>query len=253
MRVFALSDVHVDYAVNQQWITQLSAADFRNDLLILAGDVCDSIPLLESCMSTLVGKFARVLYVPGNHELWVHRDQSNGTSLEKFEKVCTVVKNCGATMRPFHWRHLSIAPLLGWYDYSFGEPSADLLAAWVDYTACRWPAHFSVRDIAAHFLGLNDEALQVTNQTIISFSHFVPRLDLLPNYVRGVMGFLHPVLGSTTLETQIRQLRPAIHVYGHSHINRRISLDNVLYVNNAFGYPHETSITAKELVCIYEG
>lgn len=252
MRVFALSDVHVDYEENKQWIANLSSVDFRDDLLILAGDVCDSIRLLEWCLSALADRFAKVLYVPGNHELWVYRDERPGTSLDKFQQVLEVIENCGASMRVFHRNRLSIVPLLGWYDYSFGEPTEELLAAWMDYRACRWPDHFSVRDIAQHFFLLNDSVLSVTNDTVISFSHFLPRLDLMPSYIPGHKRMLYPVLGSTTLEAQIRRLKPTIHVYGHSHVNRNLALDGVLYVNNAFGYPQEVSIAAKRLRCIYQ-
>jgi len=253
MRVFAISDLHVDYEVNQQWVAQLSATDYRRDLLILAGDVCDSIPLLESSLGTLARRFAKVLYIPGNHEMWVHRDQYPGTSLDKFQRIRRIVEGCGVSMQPFHCNDLSVVPLLGWYDYSFGEPTPELLESWMDYRACRWPDHFSHREITEYFLRCNDAVLEVKNETIISFSHFLPRIDLMPNYVPGNQRMLYPVLGSTGLEAQIRRLRPAIHVYGHSHINRNLKLDDVLYVNNAFGYPHETSITAKHLICIHEG
>lgn len=252
MRIFAVSDVHIDFAVNKQWVAGLSAVDYRDDVLILAGDVSDSIRLLDWCLGTLATRFAKVLYVPGNHEMWVHRHQYPGTSLDKFQQIVHIIENCGASMQAFHRNHLSIVPLLGWYDYSFGEPTLELLAAWMDYRACRWPDHFSVREVAEYFLEFNNAVLGVANETIISFSHFLPRIDLMPKYIPGEKRVIYPVLGSTALEAQIRRLRPAIHVYGHSHVNRNLTLDDVLYVNNAFGYPQETAITAKQLRCIYE-
>ena len=42
MRIFALSDIHVDFDDNAIWVSSLSAQDFREDLLILAGDVSKS-------------------------------------------------------------------------------------------------------------------------------------------------------------------------------------------------------------------
>jgi predicted phosphodiesterase len=53
------------------------------------------------------------------------------------------------------------------------------------------------------------------------------------------------------LEQQIRLLRSDIHVYGHSHVNRRIEIGGITYINNAFGYPSETRIAAKRLLCIH--
>jgi hypothetical protein len=64
--------------------------------------------------------------------------------------------------------------------------------------------------------------------------------------------YLFPVLGAARLGQQVFQLRSSIHVYGHSHLNRRVLRDGTLYVNNAFGYPYETHIAAKMLYCVYE-
>ena len=71
MRVFALSDVHVDYPENLEWVLGLSNIDYQNDVLILAGDVSDDLKKLELVFEALLGKFCKVLFVPGNHELWV--------------------------------------------------------------------------------------------------------------------------------------------------------------------------------------
>jgi hypothetical protein len=64
--------------------------------------------------------------------------------------------------------------------------------------------------------------------------------------------YLFPVLGAARLGQQVFQLRSSIHVYGHSHLNRRVLRDGTLYVNNAFGYPYEAHIAAKMLYCVYE-
>ncbi len=252
MRIFALSDLHIDYDFNKQWIAQLSTYDYRDDVLILAGDVSDSLLLLEWCLKTLASRFKKVLYVPGNHDLWVIRDGPERQSLDKFQQICTLVENCGASMQAFHRGALSIIPLLGWYDYSFGQPSAEIFATWADYHACRWPEHFSAHEITAHFVQLNEPLFNNLKQTVISFSHFLPRIDLMPAYIPLEKRTLYPVLGTNILEKQIRQLDSTIHVYGHSHVNRSVTIEGISYINNAFGYPRETHIAAKQLLCIYE-
>jgi predicted phosphodiesterase len=60
-------------------------------------------------------------------------------------------------------------------------------------------------------------------------------------------------MGADILERQLRRLGASIHVYGHSHLNRRVTLAGVEYINNAFGYPSETRIAAKRLLCIHDG
>lgn len=250
MRIFALSDIHIDYAINKRWVANLSSSDYKDDVLILSGDVSDSLYLLEWCFRYLSQRFAKVLYVPGNHELWVFRDKDYRTSIDKFHQVRRIMEACDVSMGAFHSNRLSIIPLLGWYDYSFGEPTNDLLDSWMDYRACIWPNHFSVREITDYFLNRN--VLDVRNDMVISFSHFLPRIDLMPSGVPKKHRILYPVLGSSKLESQIRRLKPKIHVYGHSHVNRNVTFDGVSYINNAFGYPQESSIAAKHLMCIYE-
>jgi Icc-related predicted phosphoesterase len=39
MRVFAISDLHVDYADNAKWVAGLSTSQYLDDILVVAGDV----------------------------------------------------------------------------------------------------------------------------------------------------------------------------------------------------------------------
>lgn len=251
-RIFALSDIHVDYDVNVQWLRALSSVDYRDDILILAGDVTHKLPELGSTLSALATRFAKVLFVPGNHELWVLGEAPERSSLEKFADVARVVAESGVSMQSYRQGDVLIAPLLGWYDYSFGQPSTDLYGMWMDYHACRWPPGFQPEDVAAHFTRLNRQINACDARKVITFSHFLPRIDLVPSYVSSRHRLLDPVLGSTRLEQQLRQLGSSIHVYGHSHINRRVSFDGVTYINNALGYPGEERITKRQLLCIDE-
>ncbi len=252
MRIFALSDIHIDHDVNAKWIASLPIAEYQDDVLILAGDVTDTQRLLDWCLSTLAKRFKKVLFVPGNHDLWVIHDDRAKNSLQKFDEICAVVESSGTSMQPFRERGLLIVPLFSWYDYSFGQPSEELRALWVDYRACRWPSGFTEKDVIAHFAAINNKQANLVGDQVITYSHFLPRIDLMPDFIPGRQKLLYPVLGSARLECQLRKLSPNIHVYGHSHINRHVTIDGVSYINNAFGYPSETWITSKRLMCIYE-
>lgn len=252
MRVFAISDLHVDFEDNTKWIAELSTADFTDDVLILAGDVADTLPALERTLALLAQRFRHVLFVPGNHELWVIRDRPQTSSLEKFAAVARAVTASGASMQVLRVEDLAIVPMLGWYDYSFGEPGDYLKAMWMDFRACRWPAGFSAGDVTAYLTAFNERCSIAGATSVITFSHFLPRIDLMPRGVPDATRQLYPVLGTTLLEQQLRALSSQIHVYGHSHLNRRVTIDGVTYVNNAFGYPCESHIAAKRLLCIRE-
>lgn len=252
MRVFALSDIHVDYDANARWIRDLSDADYRDDVLILAGDVSDELRLLSWSLGALSRKFRKVLFVPGNHDLWVIRDAAGKSSLQKFDEVRAAVDASGASAEPFFHRGLSIVPLLTWYDYSFGEPTEELRSIWMDYRACRWPAGYDESRIAEHFSALNDHHAAPAAGMVITFSHFLPRIDVMPGYMPASGRLLYPVLGSKLIDAHVRRLGSRIHVYGHSHINRNVTIDGVAYVNNAFGYPSETNISARRLVSVHD-
>jgi Icc-related predicted phosphoesterase len=109
-----------------------------------------------------------------------------------------------------------------------------------------------MQDVTGHFAALNEPSLETTNTVIISFSHFLPRIDVMPSGVPAGKRVIYPVLGTTRLEEQIRRLGPAVHVYGHSHVNRCVVIDGIAYVNNALGYPAEAHITARRLACVHE-
>jgi predicted phosphodiesterase len=252
LRIFTVSDIHVDFEENLRWFQNLSRVDYTDDLLILAGDVTDSLLLLEKTLQDLKERFREVFFIPGNHDLWVRRNPMAPNSLEKLQLIRAIAAGCGIRMEPFHWGTLSIIPLYSWYDYSLAEPTPETFESWADFIACKWPVGFDEKRITGHFLEMNEPFLSITNQFIISFSHFLPRIDLMPDFIPSSKQSIYPVLGTSLLETQIRRLGSGIHVYGHSHVNTRAVKDNVLYINNAFGYPYETMITAKKLKCVYE-
>ena len=251
MKVFAISDIHIDFAENRNWLSALSETDYTEDILILAGDITDIISLQTEAFESLKKRFREVLFVAGNHDLWVMRN-GDGDSLAKYDQLLTIATDCGIRTDPLHVGPLSIVPLQGWYDFSFGEPSDTLLKRWIDFGACKWPEGFDESKITKHFLSLNQPYLEIHNQFVITVSHFLPRIEVMPAFIPPKKRFIYPVLGSLQLDEQVRQLKPHIHIYGHSHVNTKIKIDGITYINNAFGYPSESHITRKYLLPVYE-
>ncbi len=253
-RVMAISDVHADFEENARWATSLSLWDHRSDVLIVAGDVSDRLPMLQKTLEALASRFDTVLFVPGNHELWVARDGPGaGDSLQKFERVQHAARQCGVLTGTLRQPGLRVVPLHSWYDHSFGEPGPELRRVWADFVACRWPEGWQAPDVAREMFARNlPEPPRAEGETIVSFSHFMPRIDLMPAGVPDRVRMLFPVLGASRLDAEIRRLQASVHVYGHSHLNRDRLIDGVRYLNNAYGYPHETAITAKRLLTVWE-
>jgi len=249
MKVWASSDLHVDYQENWDWFMQLSNLDYQDDILILAGDIIPDLKKTAELLEALARKFFKVLFVPGNHDVWLTKGEEMN-SLNKFHQVLELAKKVGVETTPFLSPELSIVPIFSWYDYSFGQPSPTIQRAWVDFKACQWTMEMDA--LTDYFLALNEPHLNQKSEAILSFSHFVPRMDLIPSIVPKIVKALLPVFGSNKIETQLQKLGTDLHVYGHSHLNRSVKKDGIWYLNNAFGYPQEAQICRKVLMCVYE-
>ena len=57
--------------------TSLSDADYKEDVLIVAGDIADDTEVVRKTLVLLLSKWAHVFFTPGNHELWVRRGEAD--------------------------------------------------------------------------------------------------------------------------------------------------------------------------------
>ena len=251
LKVYTVSDIHVDHKENLRKITDISQIDYQKDILIVAGDISSRLDRVRHVFSLFKERFREVLFVPGNHDLWV-RDKSADDSIEKFDRIMEMAAQMGVLTQPAHFGSLSVIPFLGWYDYSFGSPSEKLSGLWMDHKACAWPDGFDERRVTDFFIEKNQDHLKIKNRFIITFSHFLPRIDIMPSIIPKEHQKLYPVLGSARLEAQIREINSDIHVFGHSHVNLKKEMDGTVYINNAFGYPYEKLVTGKKLLFIHE-
>lgn len=261
MRILAVSDVHVDFAPNRDWVDQVSNVDHRRDALLVAGDVTDNCDLLERTLETLRRKFAHVFFVPGNHELW-DRQRAYHDAIAKFEHILERCAALDVCTEPRVLDGVRVVPLFSWYarpeespDSLFREKASEdrSRVAWADDYFVRWPAFGEDGGPAAHFLARNETRVQqhIDDIPTVSFSHFLPRSDLMMRTPMEIeregpaIPDLNPhfnfsrVAGTYGLDRQIRQLRPVVHVYGHQHRNRWREIDGIVYVSHCLGYPAE--------------
>ena len=71
MTVWAISDLHVGFDANRRAVEALPARP--DDWLIVAGDTGDTLAQLELVLDVVTARFARVIWAPGNHDLWTPR------------------------------------------------------------------------------------------------------------------------------------------------------------------------------------
>ncbi len=261
MRIWTISDIHVDFVENARWIADLSDWDFSGDVCLLAGDVSHDFALLQRTLLQMRRKFARLFFVPGNHDVWVRNEQWTD-SLQKHEAILHFCRQNDIDVRPAilenAGKRILILPVFAWYhqagqnDSLFlpkpGEDSTNRM--WSDLYFIRWPD--KVHDPVDFFLDQsNGLPSPAAFDFVISFSHFLPRRELMfsgpmvydaqrmRKYDRFPRFNFSRVAGSLRIDRFIRRHESHIHIYGHQHINRDRTIENVRYIAHCLGYPDE--------------
>lgn len=69
MKTFVIGDIHGAYTALVQCLER-SGFDYKQDRLIVLGDVCDGYPEVKQCIDELL-KIEHCDYIIGNHDVWV--------------------------------------------------------------------------------------------------------------------------------------------------------------------------------------
>jgi hypothetical protein len=139
-KLLAVSDLHVAYPENRAIVAGLRPQTDR-DWLLLAGDVGELMPDIEWALSTLSGRFSRVIWTPGNHELWTHgSDPVQLRGEARYDHLVTLCRGLGISTPedPYPvWDGpggaVTIAPLFLLYDYTFLPDGATTKAQGLEY------------------------------------------------------------------------------------------------------------------------
>jgi len=233
MKLYAISDIHTDFIDNWNLINQIG--NHNNDALIVAGDIADSLDILNKTFDVLQNKFKYVFYIPGNHELWIRNYKND--SLHKLDTIINICRSRGVITQPYKLKNNWIIPLFSWYNCPIPLNKNNIIQEWADYHLCKWP--LVDIDLAEYFGSLNEQYLKTYENNVISFSHFLPTVKLLPDPKYLKFKRLPEVSISTVLAEQIQLIGSKIHIFGHSHINRDVLIDDVRYIQNALLYPRE--------------
>jgi 3',5'-cyclic AMP phosphodiesterase CpdA len=67
--LLAISDLHIGHPANRELLRRLEP-ESPADWLIIAGDVAERLADVGWALELLAGRFEKVIWTPGNHELW---------------------------------------------------------------------------------------------------------------------------------------------------------------------------------------
>jgi len=224
------------------------------DVLVLAGDI-GTEDNFAGCLELFAGLPSRKVLVPGNHDLWVRRDDTERDSLLLYDEELPRV----AAAHGFHY--LDAAPLffpeedlalvgsVNWYDYSWGVdnlrrhfPAEEYRLQTKRFTRgrhndanfVRWPTddlRFTARVVSAFERQL-DEALARVGRAVV-FTHHPPYYDLTWGRDPAVVdldAFLWDAFtGNRAMEEVLKRHadRVSFAFCGHTHRQREAGLGGI--------------------------
>lgn len=252
LRLVAISDLHLGHPANREALG--SVGRHPDAYLLLGGDVGETVRHLELAFDVLCARFARVFWVPGNHELWA--DPEGPGALEGEAKYRRLVEVCRAhgvrtPEDPYEaveigGEVLTIAPLFLLYDYSFrpDEIPADRVVAWAEeeYIVCAdeerlVPSPFPSRAAwcEARCRETEERLGRVPRaHRLVLLNHFPLRRDVVR---LGRIPRFSPWCGTRRTEDWHRRFNVAAVVSGHLHVRATDWRDGVRFEEVSLGYP----------------
>jgi predicted phosphodiesterase len=257
MRLLAISDLHIGYPQNRAYADALAPAD-PEDWLIVAGDVGEVFADVGFVLASLANRFAKVIWAPGNHELWtLPSDPVAVRGVARYEALVKVCRRFGVLTPEDEFAvwdgpggPVTVAPLFALYDYSFGpdrKTAADPRAAALrDADAAGIVAadegrlfcdpYRSVADWCRDRVAATEARLAATGGPLVLASHW----PLIPAPLAKLRHPAYAPWCGTTLTADWHTRYPVLAaVYGHLHIPRTAEYDGVRFEEVSVGNPRE--------------
>jgi|CZKU01.1.fsa_nt_gi 3',5'-cyclic AMP phosphodiesterase CpdA len=258
MQLWAISDVHVGYDANRRALQELEP--HPDDWLAVVGDVGETEAHLKTVLDAVVPRFARILWAPGNHELWTSRGEGP-VGEAKYARLVDVCRERGVSTPEDSYpvwpdspadTPIVVAPLFLLYDYSFApdEIGPDGAVAWASQSGIVCadetyldPAPYPSRAAwCAARCALTEQrlaALAPGTRTVL-LNHFPLRREhaVLPRIPRFAVW-----CGTRRTADWHTRFRAVAVVSGHLHIRSTRHLDGVRFEEVSLGYPSQWDVT----------
>ena len=257
MKLWALSDLHLGHRKNREALSDMPS--FGDDWLIMGGDVGETEEHLALAVDELSKRFAKLFWVPGNHELWTvpAPGQPALRGEAKYQALVDLCRRRGVLTPEDPFEVFAgeggprvIAPIFVLYDYSFRPdhvPEAGAVA-WAEETGVLCTdehllhpdPHPSIPAWCVARLAITERRLdQVDPEArMVLVSHFplderLLKLWLVPRFS----------IWCGTRRTRGWHLRYPVDVvvYGHTHRRATDWLDGVRFEEVSLGYPRDWS------------
>lgn len=251
MRTAVISDIHIDmndkYDVMGELIQYLKRE--KIEALLIAGDISSKPELTLSFAELLEYRSGvRVLYVPGNHDMWNHRKEQCVTE-DIYHSFCRDERCLCGKIEVLN-RHVVIGDI-AWYDYSFGNPQFtdsefDEMTkdgrTWKDYFYNDWSRRN--KEVSHYFLDrlenqLRDSIKLYPNKKIVFMTHMVSnRMFRVPEEINN-WAYFNAFLGSAGLEELCIRYQVEYAICGHVHYRHSRKENGVNWMCRCLNYGTE--------------
>ncbi|MFG1619070.1 metallophosphoesterase family protein [Nonomuraea wenchangensis] len=255
-RLLAVSDLHVTYDENRAIVQELKPSA-PGDWLLVAGDVADGLEDIRWALRLLAGRFERVVWTPGNHELWTpHGDPPELRGVARYEHLVAMCRELGVLTPedPYPlWEGpggpVRIVPLFLLYDYTFLPPGTSSKEEALEYArgtgvVCTdeyllHPDPYPSREAwcAARVAETERRLAEAGDDVPLVFVNHYP-LVREPTNVLWYPEFAQWCGTTATRDWHLRFPTAAM-IYGHLHIPRVTWYDGVRFEEVSLGYPRE--------------
>ncbi len=257
MKLLAVSDIHVGHKGNRPVVEDIHP-EGPDDWLIVAGDVSEKTDDIRWALELLRSRFAKVIWVPGNHELWTTaKDPVQMHGAARYEYLVTMCRELDVITPEdeypvYHDAELgavTLVPMFLLYDYTFLPAGTS--------TKAEGLALARERNVVAtdEFLLSSEPYLTRDVWCQVRVRSTQARLDALPKDTPVVLINHFPLVreptdvlmypefslwcGTTATADWHTRYNVVCAVYGHLHIPRTTYYDGVRFEEVSLGYPRE--------------
>lgn len=255
MFIDVCSDLHVD--INREFFATLDWNTIKNknsNILIIAGDIGNTFSVQKKFLKKISDYYQYILFVDGNHEHYgsiINGDWHNNTIQNNQKYLNEITSNHPNIIylpkNEFIIDDTVIIGYNGWYDWKMMCPQ-------FSYNQQKnvWQHNSNDNHIRTD-IPIDELALIHTNniidrvkkyendsniKNIIIITHTVPHYKLLThNYIDVEYEMLSgSYANSNMIEVLNHSSKIKAWIYGHTHNRKIINIDDVDFINNAFGY-----------------
>jgi len=276
VRIGLISDIHVDLnrIKGEEVVTGLLARESMRrglDILLVAGDISSDYVLTLKTISALEAESgARVLFVPGNHDIW-NENYPGRKAWESYNALLEHPANLapGPVSLGAGW---TVVGDLGWYDFAYGDTSFSQAEfqkmkhggrTWQDKIKSIWDRptldmhrlfmdrlEARLAEATTNFVSAAADAMKdtgrttgtganATDQKIVFVTHVVQIREFSVQNPGPQWKYFNAFLGSPDYGELAQRYGAKLAVCGHVHYRRRLRKAGTEFVCPCLGYTTE--------------